>query len=71
MDIWLIYKVVVIVVYFVCCRPRNGGYRAQIGKNFMFGLSIAAKAPSTTYTSIDFAIYIDVANLQIYENGGF
>jgi hypothetical protein len=32
----------------------------HIGKNFMFGLSIAAKAPSTTYTSIDFAIYIDV-----------
>jgi hypothetical protein len=36
----------------------------------MFGLSVAAKAPSTTYNSIDFAIYIDVATLQIYENGG-
>jgi hypothetical protein len=28
----------------------------------MFGLSVAAKAPSTTYNSIDFAIYIDIYN---------
>jgi hypothetical protein len=30
----------------------------------MFGLSRAADAPSTTYGSIDFAIYIDIVTLQ-------
>jgi hypothetical protein len=28
-------------------------------------------APSTTFTAIDFAIYIDISALQIYENGTF
>jgi hypothetical protein len=34
-------------------------------------LSRAADAPSTTYGSIDFAIYIDIVTLQIYENSSF
>ena len=45
--------------------------RVVTNKRFMFGLSRAADAPSTTYGSIDFAIYIDVVTLQIYENSHF
>jgi hypothetical protein len=45
--------------------------RVRTNKRFMFGLSRASDAPSTTYGSIDFAIYIDVVTLQIYENSHF
>jgi hypothetical protein len=34
------------------------------------GLS-SKSAPSTTYGSIDFAIYLSIGVVQIYENGGF
>jgi hypothetical protein len=40
----------------------------QTGKRFMFGLSRASDAGSTTYSTIDYAIYITGSSVQIYEN---
>jgi hypothetical protein len=50
----------------------NDGYTSfkltQSNKRFMVGLSRTSDASSTTYSTIDYAIYITGSSIQVYEN---
>jgi hypothetical protein len=40
----------------------------QTDKRYMVGLSRASDAGSTTYATIDYAIYINAGDIRVYEN---